>query len=482
MHGKRTATESRVENVVDRIQLCVSVVPVPALARTTAIMLYQPGNVAHIREGPHIGCERERKFCSAALKLHTRPRMLCEAADGRDARPVDDRDGVDGRVVAIGLSDGSRVEALEKHLAAHSPVLGTMAGTLTGADVGWRERQTGVIALTEHSPAAVRGVLEWMTAARGVPKQEVAARLLGPELVVETARLCHFLDCAPLLDAALRTVREAVDVENAPSCLLLGRELGDHALEQRAASFIMEHLEDVSGGGHWEALPPPTRRMLRALASALHSVPGCTAVTECAEPRELLAMVAETLAEQQDRLGAARERQLDQPGSDARTEQLIDRQATQVASLQAYLAREGRALAQVDGAAVATGDSAAAAAAGSAEFVPGYEWQELPESVHGVPAGLQIELPLDGKPRRARIPPSWQLRLWLGFEHGYLRTDVSRDTAIGSLRRAAAERAGVPLEKLQLLSRGAALREGDAATAEDARLFERRGELSLSIA
>ena len=72
-----------------------------------------------------------------------------------------------------------------------------------------REQQTGVIALTEHSPAAVRGVIEWMAAASGPPKQAVAARLLGPELVVETARLSHYLDVQPLLDSALRTVREA---------------------------------------------------------------------------------------------------------------------------------------------------------------------------------------------------------------------------------------------------------------------------------
>lgn len=198
----------------------------------------------------------------------------------------------------------------------------------------------------------------------------------------------------------------------------------------------------------------------------------------------------ETLAEQTDRLDAARERQLEQRKPDLRTEALIDSQAARVATLEAYLAREGRAFVelqregralQLDGAAaVATG---AAEAAEPAEFVPSYEWQELPDSVQRVPPGLQIELPLDGAPRRARIPPCWQLRVWLGFEIGFWRHDsVTRGTTLGELRRAAAERAGVPLEKLQLLARGAALREGDAATAEDARLFERRGELTLSIA
>lgn len=289
--SKRTATDGRIENVVDRVVLRVSVVPVAAYAVTTALIPWQPGLVAPgIREGPHLAA-RERRFCSAALKLQTRPRSLCEAADGRGTRSV--VNGADGPTAAIGLADGSQVEAPRSHLAAHSSVLAAMVGAMSGPDVGWREQQTGVISLGEYNPAAVRGVLEWMVAAHGVPKQEVAARLLGPELVVETARLCHYLDVRPLLDAALRTVREAVDVENAPSCLLLGRELGEHALEQRAAAFIMEHLEDVAARSDWEVLPPPTRQLLRALAGALQSVPGCAAVAECSDPRELLAMVRE---------------------------------------------------------------------------------------------------------------------------------------------------------------------------------------------
>ena len=54
-------------------------------------------------------------------------------------------------------------------------------------------------------------------------------------------------------------------------------------------------------------------------------------------------------------------------------------------------------------------------------FVPSYEWQPLDEDTAGVPPGLEVELPLDGRPRAARIPPSWQLRLWLGFELGFWR-------------------------------------------------------------
>ena len=66
-------------------------------------------------------------------------------------------------------------------------------------------------------------------------------------------------------------------------------------------------------------------------------------------------------------------------------------------------------------------------------FVPSYEWCELPEDIN-VPAGLDIELPLDGAARRARIPPSWQLRLWTDDEHGYWRQEVTRSTTGLELR------------------------------------------------
>ena len=75
------------------------------------------------------------------------------------------------------------------------------------------------------------------------------------------------------------------------------------------------------------------------------------------------------------------------------------------------LQREGRAL-QLDGAAaVATG---AAEAAEPAEFVPSYEWQELPDSVQRVPPGLQIELPLDGAPHVDE-----KIQGWMGDSRGH---------------------------------------------------------------
>ena len=89
------------------------------------------------------------------------------------------------------------------------------------------------VSLSAHDPEAVRGVLTWMCAPTGAPKREAAGTVLSPELVVETARFTHYLDVPELLQPALTIIGRALDVDNAPSCLLLARELDDIALAQK---------------------------------------------------------------------------------------------------------------------------------------------------------------------------------------------------------------------------------------------------------
>lgn len=101
-------------------------------------------------------------------------------------------------------------------------------------------------------------------------------------------------------------------------------------------------------------------------------------------------------------------------------------------------------------------------------FQPSYEWQELPEGA-AVPAGLDVDLPLDGAPRRARIPPRWQLRTWVSDEHGYWRCDVERHTTALQLRQSLAQHLSVPLETVCLALRGAKL--ADDVTTEECELF-----------
>ena len=112
-------------------------------------------------------------------------------------------------------------------------------------------------------------------------------------------------------------------------------------------------------------------------------------------------------------------------------------------------------------------------------FVPSYQWQTLPPGAI-VPAGLAVEMPLDGRPSRARIPPRWQLKVYIDAnDHGYFRHDCTAKTTVGSLRAAAAAALAVARDAVTLTIDGAAL--DDSQSAEEARLFERMSRLKVLV-
>ena len=111
--------------------------------------------------------------------------------------------------------------------------------------------------------------------------------------------------------------------------------------------------------------------------------------------------------------------------------------------------------------------------AGELVLLPCYEWQELPEGV-SVPPGLDIEMPLDGKPRQARIPPRWQLKVSTA-EHGFWRHEVTKLSSALELRQSAATHVGLPLDAVLLSFAGALVEDG--ATVEELGLFGREREL-----
>ena len=114
----------------------------------------------------------------------------------------------------------------------------------------------------------------------------------------------------------------------------------------------------------------------------------------------------------------------------------------------------------------------------SLTFVATYEWQHVPADGE-LPGGLDIELPLDDGPRRARIPPSWQWQVWLGQAHGYLRTNVQRDTKVHRLKEEAASRVGASPAKVSLSIDGDEL--ADNLTVEEVGLFSRTRRLVVKI-
>ena len=211
----------------------------------------------------------------------------------------------------------------------------------------------------------------------------------------------------------------------------------------------------------------------------------------------------------------------------------LERQAVRIRSLERYLFEEEDAFARIlsppaagvkppdasggeapfkDGGGVPTSSISSAPASpptrpagvtAGTNFVPSYEWQAIGVDVTAIPAGLEVELPLDGvdRLRRARIPPSWRLAVWISAEHGFWRTDVRAGTTVSELRRSVAAFAGGIDPATVLLGFGARSSSGgggnraaaaaaarvsaplddDEATAEQLDLFNRRAELVVSL-
>ena len=111
-------------------------------------------------------------------------------------------------------------------------------------------------------------------------------------------------------------------------------------------------------------------------------------------------------------------------------------------------------------------------------FTARYEWQPVPAGIE-LPAGLELELPLDGGTQRARIPPTWQLQVWIGDAKCYLRLDVTRRTKALALREAAASLTYQPLDAVQLRFGGAEV--DDAQDVEGLELFGRESDLTVKL-
>ena len=72
-----------------------------------------------------------------------------------------------------------------------------------------------------------------------------------------------------LVEAAKRAIAGALDSSNAPSVLLLARELSLADLEERCMLFILSELDSViADATYWEDLPKLTRDTLRTLREA----------------------------------------------------------------------------------------------------------------------------------------------------------------------------------------------------------------------
>ena len=263
-YNRPTSLAPRVDRIVERVRVNVEVSEDRrAVAQSTALAIYTPPTAPlptpttpTRRPAPSSPQTTERasaKRCRVRLGLDVRKicgHELAASADADDAassrRDAYSRwlggSGDDDRaVVTLALAGGGTVDVPARAAARASPVLGRLVDRGGGAQ--FRETRTGVFSLAAHPPAAVRGVAAWVAAADGPPKRAAAAALLTDgALVVAAARLAHFLQIAPLCDAALDAIGSALDRSNAPSILLLARELGSRPLEERAVAYAAAQL------------------------------------------------------------------------------------------------------------------------------------------------------------------------------------------------------------------------------------------------
>ena len=195
----------------------------------------------------------------------------------------------------------------------------------------------------------------------------------------------------------------------------------------------MAELDAVSvEGEHWAELPSATRELFRFLRDAATRNPLSKdhggATTSVADARELLGMTREALHAMVERLCDARDREAENRADRA----VAGEPASWTRRLADFL--------------------------GSAP----------------PPPGLQVDLPLDGSPRRARIPPRWTLSVWVSRGRGYFRTEVTRATTVGELDARLRAWAGPASVGAELHFRGGArLGARPGATVEEAGLFGR---------
>ena len=134
------------------------------------------------------------------------------------------------------------------------------------------------------------------------------------------------------------------------------------------------------------------------------------------------------------------------------------------------------------GSAPLQGDSPSAPVAGGTSlFEPSYEWRDVPDAAT-LPPGLEVqERSVEGGTRRARIPPSWELSLWVDHEWGHWSFPaVGRATTVRELRTALAEYLGLAVDAVLVMHRHSPL--SDDSTAEAAQLHQRRAELRVAQA
>ena len=260
--------------------------------------------------------------------------------------------------VVLVTDDGDRLSVRRSALGS-CPLLAALDGD-------WREAHDSELRLERWSSQSVRA----MCACISADDASAAVASLDADIVVEVARLAHYLELQWLLSSTLRVISSAVDEENAASILMLAEELGARELHGLALACMVTRLSSIQRSEFWMWLPADAR----AKVLDLHKLCGDTsyAMAFCRntaalvhDANEALALLRDTAAEQQERLESARARQIEaeEAGCASATHgaQRLQAQEVRVRGLQLHVAEQQLALAELRRAGSALAGSAAPA-------------------------------------------------------------------------------------------------------------------------
>jgi len=236
----------------------------------------------------------------------------------------------------------------------------------------------------------------------------------------------------------VQALQASLSTANAASLLSVTADLTDDAACDSLRRACLGHVVAAgvdaarlaSGDAVFDAaFSPMQAQTLRWLHAVSKSNPLCCGA-ELVDPGEAVALIRDSLREQEERLSESEKRLAEAaPGMAAyaleRSEKLLENQRRHLVYIGDFLNAQEGAL-QNAGAAPAAARPAAGPVAMS------YDWQRVSDETP-LPAGLDIRVDISGKAfRQVRIPPTWKLRLYVP-EWRTLSLAVSQTTTVGDV-------------------------------------------------
>ena len=336
---------------------------------------------------------------------------------------------------------GTTLNAYKAILSLRSPVL---AATIANA----MSDELDLLGPMEWTPdeekaTVLRAVLEYLYTEEPAHRDAVIDVVFSQQqcedsnLLPFPLRACYAFDERLYLDLREATLRRLEpDTGSAASLWRFADDFHDSSGAKKLRSECVALLAQPGGIAAARAavndpelfeqlLPESARRALEVLQLVSTSNPVARGA-HIVDLREAAATLRESLDEQVDRLANAETRQRQHDASsqeeDTQTWDAIHKRRKAVAFLRDYVDKlEARVFAECVSPPQSRQDDGGSWT---------YEWRDVPESAV-LPPGLEFKLTFGGA-RRARVPPSWQLRLYIGDD---LLNEFPRSVQGGIFRR-----------------------------------------------